>query len=202
MSIPTVSVIIPTIGRASLAKVLSTLVPQISEGDEIQVIGDGPQPEARKIVEAIASPLVKYDEIPQIFNYGNPQRNLGISRAIGQFLMFIDDDDDPYADGVTTVKRLTAQHPDRPHLFHIDYQTRVLPIPKDNRLYCGNVSGQCFIPPNVKGKLGKWSGKYEADLDFILGTLAFYDKKALVWHDEKICLVLPAGKAGIGRAIL
>lgn len=197
MSEPTVSVIIPAIGRPHMEKVLRTLVPQLSVGDEIQVIGDGPQPDSRKVVEAVASPFVKYDEQGPFWKYGNPQRNIAMERATGQFLWFIDDDDDPLADGVLTLKKLVAERPENPHLFHVSYRGIPMPLKNDNRLYCGNVTGQCFVPPNVKGRLGKWTDNYEGDFSFITETLGLYPAKALVWHKEIICSVVPAGKRAV-----
>lgn len=197
----TVSVIIPAIGRPTLEKILRTLIPQMSPGDEVLVYGDGPMPTSKKIVETIASPFVKYDELGPFWKWGNPQRNIGIQRATGQFLWFIDDDDDPLPNGILTIKALTAKAPDRPHLFHVLYRGIPMPNVKDSRLYCGNVTGQCFVPPNVKGRLGTWSDNYEGDFHFLCETLEIYPKqyKELVWHDQIICSVVPAGKRPIDR---
>lgn len=199
MSDITISVIIPAIGRPSLEKVLRTLVPQMVPGDEIQVIGDGPQPESKKVVDAVGSPMVKYDEQGPFFKYGNPQRNIGIGRATGKFLWFIDDDDSPMADGILTIKRLVAPQPSNPHLFHVLYRGIPMPLLHDKRLWCGNVTGQCFVAPNVPGRLGKWTDNYEGDFSFISETLNLYPGKLkdLVYHSEITCSVIPAGKRKI-----
>lgn len=196
---PTISVIIPTIGRPTLSKVFTTILPQLGFGDEVIVIGDGPTPAAREIVRKAACPIIKYLEHGPIWNYGNPQRNLGMERATRRFLMFIDDDDDPIPDGIATVRTLIARSPDRPHIFRISVPWGF--IPKTRKVSFANVSGQGFIPPNVKGRLGKWSGRYEGDYDFISGTVAFYGPDAVVWHEEVICHVVPAGRGKIGHDI-
>ena len=194
---PTISVITPTIGRPSLAKMLSIVVPQLVKGDEVLVVGDGPTPAARKIVESFKSSFIKYEEHGPIWNYGNPQRNLAMSKATGQFLMFVDDDD-PVPGNVGIVKKAVAAIPDRPHMFKISIPGRGL-FPNVRKVACGIVSGQGFVPPNIKRLLGKWSGRYVADFDFISSTAALYGEGAIIWHDDIICEVKPAGRGTIGK---
>jgi hypothetical protein len=50
-----------------------------------------------------------------------------------------------------------------------------------------------FITPNKPELLGKWSGKYAADYDFITSTLEKYPEGALMWRAE---LVVKQGCAG------
>jgi len=201
MNLPSVSVIIPAIGRPSLEKILKVLVPQLTPGDEIQVIGDGPMPTSKKISESMGSPLVKYDEQGPFWKWGNPQRNIGIDRAVGQYLWFIDDDDDPFPNSITLIKAIVAQKMGHMHLFHVSYSGAPLPKMTDSRIYCGNVTGQCFVTPNTKGRLGKWTDNYEGDLSFITETISLFPRKDkdLVWHNEIICSVFPAGKRKIDR---
>lgn len=84
---PSVCVITPTIGRDSLRVMLSGLLPQLAPGDEVLIIGDGPQPNAQKIVDEIKSPLIRYWDIPLIRNYGNPQRNIALREAKADYIM-------------------------------------------------------------------------------------------------------------------
>lgn len=182
----TVSVITPTIGRESLRTMLVALIPQLSEGDEALVVGDGPQPAARTIVESLACPLIKYWESEPLFNWGNPQRNQAVARAQGQRLIFIDDDDCPLPGGIAAVKAAGQEAPERPLMFRMDHGAQTLW--RSKTVVLANVSGQMFVPPNIKGRLGLWSTLYEADYDFILSTLALYPEGAasVVWRDEKI----------------
>jgi len=183
-----ISVITPSIGRPSLKSMLNRLKPQLEEGDEVFVIGDGPRPSDKATVEEIAHPAIRYSEIPLTRNYGNPQRNLAIEQAKGDYLFFVDDDDLPSPHALSVIRKAAKEVPGRPFMFkmmHCGWEIWKQPIVEQ-----GNISGQMFVPPNVKGKLGKWSGRYEADYDFVASTLALYPEKnsAVVWRNENICV--------------
>lgn len=182
---PTLTIITPTVGRPSLATMLIALAPQLEEGDECLVLGDGPQPTAEQIVAAVVSVSrapVQYIEHPLAQNWGNPQRNTAIHMAKGELLVFIDDDDCPLPDGLSTIKRVAAEHPKRPLMFSMLHQG--LRLPQTRTIVPGNISGQMFIAPNVPGRLGTWSDRYAADFDFIEGTMRHYAPEDLVWRDE------------------
>lgn len=186
-----ITVITPTIGRESLKTMLDSLLPQLEEGDEVIVIGDGPQPNAKRIVDTYASRKIVYLEHGPIRNYGNPQRNLAIKMAKGDYLLFIDDDDCPLKDSIKGVKSIAEANAGRPFMFRM-YHGPLL-IWTDNEIRGGNISGQMFIAPNKPELLGAWSGRYAADYDFITSTLAKYPPGALMWRPE---IVVVQGYAG------
>lgn len=163
---------------------LSALAPQLQSGDECLVLGDGPQPNAEKIVgsfSALGVP-VQYIEHALVQKWGNPQRNTAIDIAKGDLLVFIDDDDCPLPDGLSTIRQVGAAYPKRPLMFSMLHQGIRLPLTQS--VVAGNVSGQMFIAPNVPGRLGVWSDRYAADFDFIEGTLRHYAPEDLVWRSE------------------
>lgn len=165
------------------------------------VIGDGEQPKAREIVQEFASPLVKYWEIPLTRNFGNPQRNEAIKVAKGEYFCFVDDDDQVHANYASVIKGLAGRNPGRPLMVKMKAFCGVLwrkPTPS-----FGNMSGQMFIAPNVPDRIGKWSGKYEADFDFIWSTLNLYPERerAIVWGEEVIVSQGWAGPTGAGGIV-
>lgn len=196
---PSVSVITPAIGRESLGIMLRNLVPQLSAGDEALVIGDGPQPVSSRIASEQNSPYVRYWEHAPIFNYGNPQRNAAIADAKGDYLLFVDDDDDVLPEAILRLKQAAAMHPGRPLMFKMRHLNRLLWASASVGL--GNVSGQMFVTPNIKGRLGRWSGKYAADYDFITSTLAFYPggEQAIVWREEILVVQGYVGPRGFAK---
>jgi glycosyltransferase involved in cell wall biosynthesis len=195
------SIITPTIGRASLRTMLSGLLPQLESTDEVFVIGDGDQPKAREIVKELASPLIQYWEIPLIRNFGNPQRNEAIKVAKGDYLCFVDDDDRVHPNYASVIKDLAGKNPGRPLMVRMKAFCGILW--RDKNPSFGNMSGQMFVPPNVPDRLGKWSGKYEADFDFIWSTLNKYPdrERSIVWGEEVIVSQGWAGPTGAGGIV-
>lgn len=183
-----ISVITPSIGRSSLRSMLNRLKPQLQEGDEVFVIGDGPQPSDEVTVKEVDHPAIRYSHIPLTRNYGNPQRNLAITEAKGDYIFFVDDDDLPSPHALSVIRRVGAEFPGRPLMFKMMHQN--IELWKQPVVKVGQISGQMFVVPNMKERLGKWSGRYEADFDFITSTLALYPEKdtAVVWRHENICI--------------
>jgi glycosyltransferase involved in cell wall biosynthesis len=182
-----IGIITPTIGRQSLRTMLDRLLPQLDEQDRVMIVGDGPQPVAKAIVDSLSSSLIRYSEHGPILNYGNPQRNLAIAASGTDYVMFVDDDDLPTPAAIKAVKAAIAAHPGAPLMFRMQGPFDVLWRAK--RVEVCNVSGQMFVIPNEKERIGSWSGRYEADLDFIKSTVALYPGKerAVVWKDDIIC---------------
>lgn len=199
LQMPSISIITPTIGRDSLKVMLAGLLPQLSTGDEVLIIGDGPQPNSKKIVDEINSPFVTYWESPLIRNYGNPQRNEAISRAKGDYLMFVDDDDTVESNAIDVVKTAAKDFPNVPLMFKMLHDGYKILWDKPQVAY-GHVSGQMFVLPNVKGKIGTWSGKYGADFDFMMSTLALYTEgtAAVKFIEDIITIQGFAGPNGAG----
>lgn len=195
---PTLTVITPTIGRESLKAMLDSLLPQLTSDDEVLVIGDGPRPRAGEICASYGNPVIKYWEIPLIMNFGNPQRNEALKIAKCSHIHFLDDDDRSMPGAIEVIKNVAKEFPGRPLMFKMPYSDTV--IWRNPVVQVANVSGQMFVVPNDKGRLGKWSGKYGADYDFIASTCALYPdgEKAVVWREEVVVKQGLAGKRGAG----
>jgi len=179
------SIVTPVIRAGTLRRMLSQLAPQLTPRDEVLIVGDGPQPECRKVVESFGLDNLRYwDMIPAPRNWGNPQRNEAIGKARGTHLVFIDDDDQVDPKGLETIRSAVSLAPGHPHMFRMLYQGR--PIWSSPDVLCGNVSGQMFVPPNVSGRLGTWNRDYAADFNFIRTTLMLYPEGygAVVWREE------------------
>jgi hypothetical protein len=96
---PTISVVLPTLGRSTLTAVLDYLMPQLGSGDEIIVVVDGPSAAAQMLYRN----GVRYVHTPERVGAG-VARDLGIKQALGDYLWFVDDDDCPAATALTTIK--------------------------------------------------------------------------------------------------
>lgn len=191
---PAVTVITPTIGRASLAEMLRRLVPQLGLGDEVIVIGDGPQPKARTIVDGFPDANIRYAELGPFWRYGTPQRDMGIRLGTrNNYLAFVDDDDAPLPGYMEALRRGIREADGRPLVYRIEHSERILW--RDRRVRAGNISGQMFVVQNVPGKVGRWGDRYAGDFDFVQSTLALQKdgEASVLWREE---VILRAGIAG------
>ncbi len=169
---PTLSVIVPTCGRESLARLLDDLIPDLGEHDEVIVVGDGPQPTAQALVAAVTDPRVWYTEGPATGCYGNAQRQYGMTPAHGSHLCFVDDDDHVLTGGLRILRRLAARHPLTVILSRM-IDKRGLLLWMNEEVKQGNVSSQMILVPNVPAALGTWGARYEGDYDFLASTVAY-----------------------------
>lgn len=188
------SVMIPTIGRECLSKLLAELVPQLCLDDEVLVVGDGPQPRAAEIIKGIDARVIYHEHGPD-HAWGHPQRNWAMRRSRGTHLMWFDDDDALLPEALRTVRSAIASTPHLPLMFRMRHIGGVIWWKRE--VCDGNVSTQMFVAPNVPSRLGRWGHRYQGDLDFITSTLQLYPSGAssLVWREEVIAVHGIDGKA-------
>jgi glycosyltransferase involved in cell wall biosynthesis len=187
------SIIIPTQGRPELyATLLSIFRAGCSKDDEVIVVGDGEQLEARRIVECFRDRLnLSYRETDPTRSLGGPQRMLGISVAKGTHLLFIDDDD-VYTEGALEfVRKIVSWNPGKISVFKMKAMAKRLPydvIWREPRVYVGNIGTPMFCVPNVKDRLGSWGPFRMGDFAFIKSTLEKYPNgdDCLLWVDRVI----------------
>lgn len=110
MGSPTVSVVIPTYNRAGLIgrAILSALV-QLMAGDEIIVVDDGSKDRTPAIVAAFG-PQVRY--VPVLNGGAGRARNIGIDRARGDLVAFLDSDDEWFAGKLAMQRALMSAQSD------------------------------------------------------------------------------------------
>ncbi len=113
MSTPLVSVIIPTFGRPeTLVRSIRSVLAQTYESIEILVVDDNnPGTQERKLTEAVMQQFQSFDRIKYLQHEknrnGSAARNTGFRASEGQFVMFLDDDDEFMPEKVThQLKRL------------------------------------------------------------------------------------------------
>lgn len=188
-----ISVIIPTCGRPTLYATLhSVWMNGIQSTDEVLVIGDGLQPEGRKISELFVDRLpVKYEETSPSGCVGAEQRNHGMEIATGSHLMFMDDDD-VFTNGAISKGRNAAYYnPDRPVIFRMKSLAKRHPFDtlwNGQILNHGNVSTQMFLLPNKKDLLGRWPSQAGSDYAFMRHTVDKYPNqdRDIVWVNDVI----------------
>lgn len=182
---PTISFIVPTIGRDSLLTLMQQILPQLWEGDEILVVGDGPQPLARAMVEGL-SPFITYLEHGPSRCFGHAQRNFAMLVASGTHLMFLDDDDGLLPGALTAVREVVARAFEKIVLFRTRHRGDHLWVDKAVRHM--NVTTQMYVIPNIPERYGTWGDRYEGDFDFLVSAVAAHPEKegGIVWREEVI----------------
>lgn len=184
---PTLSIIIPTCGRATLRRTLARL-DGLAPGDEVLVCADGPQPAAEQMVAELA-PHVRYLQCPRTGDIGATPRNTGIAEARGDYLLFVDDDDWYLPGALATVRRGCAEQPGSAFLYRMyqPYQ-RGLILWTTRTLRLGNIGTPMFVCPRVPGRVAAWNSRWGHDLDFVVDTLRLLDRP-VVWRPEIIACV-------------
>lgn len=165
-----ISVIIPTLGRASILGVIKNLLKQLGADDEVLIVADGDQAklkvESRLRSWLAGDPrlcLVEYHDAGSAV--GNAQRTFGQGIAKGDWIWFVDDDDAPAADALEKIRN-AVRRAARPTIFRIDYPGG--PIWRLPELKVGNVSSQSLVVPNDPA-IPRFpaTDKYTADFDWI-----------------------------------
>jgi spore maturation protein CgeB len=193
---PRFSVIVPTTGRATLVRALQSVADQLEPGDEVIVVGGD---------DAGAEAAIRFGFtfIPcgPGGNFGCTERTMGIARATGTHLVFLDDDDAFLPGAFAKMREACAAHPGRPVMFRmIAPGGRVLWHEPVVRL--GNHGTPQFVTPNDRARLGQWGTRYEGDFDFCVSTLAHYPEGALVWDSTVVYTCRPQIAAVGGRVLL
>jgi glycosyltransferase involved in cell wall biosynthesis len=178
----TLSVIVPTLGRATLETALSSIRDQgFIDGDEVLVVGDGPQPAAVALVENLGRPF-RYLEHGPCHDYGDSQRNFAMPQATGDYLVFVDDDNTMLPNAFLAIRQMAKKFPKRPLIFRVRF-TDGRPAPSGPKLILGDYDTACGVFPRDPARLAHWKGMYGGDYEFAKDTLALYPngEAAAVW---------------------
>lgn len=153
-----ISYIIPTIRRDTLKRTLDSI--QKREGDEVIVVEDW----------------------PPTGMWGNPQRNLGMSKATGDYLAFIDDDDYYVPEHRELQEQTIRENPNKPILFQMQYPNGDV-LWKEKKVIPGNIATGMILVPNFPERLYHWKdGRNMAD--FIFVDHWGWSKEEIVWVEK------------------
>lgn len=167
---PTFTVVVPTVGRGTLAAALASVAGQLRAGDEIIAICN------------------------QDLDVGTKARNNAIARAQGTHLIFLDDDDEYLPGALDHFRAFAAANPGRIGIFRERLADGTL-IWRTPDFRFGNVGSMLFVVPNIPEKLGVWD-QYEgewapSDWVFISSTAERMGEPIFV--DQVVALQRPGG---------
>lgn len=192
---PTLSIIVPTLGRPSLAQTLESILPQLTAKDEVIVVADPAGSHLRahatcdQILDQCLWSCLKCESDGT--GIGTAQRTLGMRLALNSHLAFIDDDD-TYTDGALQLFRWAAC--DKPVIFRMRHPQLGLLWEVPHVTY-GNVGTPMFLVPNDPDRLGEWRAHTDdghgADFTFITGCVEKMGKP--VWCPEVVADIHQVG---------
>lgn len=111
---PLISVVIPAYNYAkTLRRAAESVLVQMDEGTELTIIDDGSTDETPQVVAELAESYPNRFRAIRQTNAGSAAvRNRGIEQARGQYLIFLDADDEMCPDALSLLRRHLAAHPD------------------------------------------------------------------------------------------
>jgi hypothetical protein len=204
METPLLTVIVPTVGRPSLARTVRSLLRQ---GEwlpwEAILVGDthaGTWAEQLPLARALAAQhpeRLRYVEHDGgLHAWGHPQRNFGATVARGRWLSWLGDDDVYLPGAFETLGRVLRRQEDDPRvlLFRWIAPWKQVLWAEAGRLQQDYVDAEMIVCPNVPERLGVWNpARYQGDFDFIKETSDHWNgPERVLWQPEVIAQAQPS----------
>ena len=173
---PSISFVIATIGRASIAKTLDSI--ECWDGDEIVVVGgqiDVPGHLDRK--------PIRYLPHPPGNDWGHSERNYAAAFLGGHYVAHIDDDDVYLPGHRQLMADAIEQAPNRPSIFRMQYPNGTV-LWSGYKLELGNVGTPMTLWPNEPHNFGTWGSFHGGDFHFVQTCL--WPADAYNWRPDII----------------
>lgn len=188
---PTISLMIPTVSRPTLVRCLQSVrVQRFLPGDEVILMGDGPNDVAKELFAQFRLPgYYRQATDRPTGDWGHTPRNVMMPHATGTHIMALDDDDELTAGALWAVREALFRDPTRPHLFKMNTADNG-DVWKSREVKVANVGTPMFVIPTA-GPRSAYLSYYGGDHAFIRDTLSAYPAGSLVWDETVICRVRP-----------
>jgi hypothetical protein len=193
---PELTVIIPTQGRATLARALASIADASQPHDvEVIVCADthgGLLAPVAPTAGAYGAVYLEHDAGHH--GYGHPQLAYAYPWASGAWVAVLGDDDEFVPGALATICAIVEDAERIPHVFRITMEPSVtrpigspMTIWREPAIACGNVSGQSIVVPNDPPMLAAYPPHSTGDHEFIRDTVANYGGR-VAWRPELIAL--------------
>jgi len=192
---PWLSVVIPTIGRASLEDTLTSLrIQPESDGIEVLVVADTHGPVnaqlnySHKRVEDLGFDWLELDA--GLNCVGQPQRTFGAKVASAPWVWFTQDDNIAAENSLLAIQSAIEAQPRRRPLFFqmlTYWGARIWQTPV---LAQGNIDADCLVFPREVAKQVEWGLRYEGDLDAAVRAFNLTGGD-VAWIDELVSIGRP-----------
>lgn len=196
---PALSVVIPTIGRSTLSRLLDSLDAQPqAELLEVVVVADthgGVTPDLEQarlhvLEERDARRYVWREYDAGMHCWGHPQRMLGGRCARAPWVWYSQDDNIAAQGALEDIFRAIArQRFVRPLFFRWLSGWREV-IWRDHHLILGNIDADCLVLPRRIAERVQWGLRYEGDFDAAIDVMRLADE-VVEWQDHVISISNP-----------
>lgn len=191
------SLLVPTLGRPSLARALNSVKDQLASGDEVIVVGDthdGELPEVEALVRDYGKQFRYLAHDAGHHCWGHCTLMYGINRANGDYIHCSDDDDCWSPDALDAMRGAIAEL-NEPHPLLFRFRSWYGPVFWSQRglIAEGQIGGHCLVTPNIPDRIGVFGCRYEGDYDYILSTLQKWPRGILdaQWVDRIVAIARP-----------
>ncbi len=208
LSHPRLSLVVPTKEPARwprFAKLSMVAAAQMQRGDEYIVVyddlgGEDRYFELRIQLEPVREFLAQREARFRILRGGQPvpswghrELNYGLAVARGDWLLANDDDDCWTGTALHDLRDVIARL-DQPRPLLCRFESHFGPVYWSTRgmVAENHIGGHCLVQPNVPGKVGKASDRYQGDFDWIADTLAKWAPDEPAWVDLVIAVARPS----------
>ena len=197
---PWLSIVIPTLGRPSLAQTLDAIDAQpdtFLDGVEVLVVADSLGGRSAQLEEvrdhlACERPLGRYRYLEHdggVHCYGQPQRSYGARQARGKWVWFGQDDNCASSEALLGIRHATLKFSTAGVLV---FRVRTYwgdTVWREPTLRMSNVDADCLVMRREIAASVTWGLRYEGDYDAAVEAAALSERVEFV--DEIIALARP-----------
>lgn len=181
------SIVIPTLGRATLEATLVSIADQLADDDEVLIAADplGDVHLAGRLAREILG--LRAALVGPGGDWGHTQRNWGIDHATGDYIWCLADDDVAAPDALAYLRAAAGGGW---HIFRVESVGELgsWVIPGDHVIRKHNVDAECILAP--RSARSRWGNNYYGDLDY---AVALRDELGEpVWHEQIVAYLRPA----------
>jgi hypothetical protein len=173
------TIITPTYKRPySLKRCIDSVINQTYENFEMLICSDGHDVSVKNTIETYNDDRLKYSYVEQINDTGTTQRNLSIRNAVGDYIMYIDDDNIIYENCLDTIKN-NIRHDTGMIIFKTFNCLVNGIIPNNKEIRHGNIDSLSVAIKRKIASENKWKNIYEHDYLFIKDCEKIINEKEL-----------------------
>jgi hypothetical protein len=164
---PTFNILIATIGKPQLQRMLDSLSPQLEESDCLTIVYDGHSIEPEFNLKNFKCKVITHCEPTALGYWGHGIRNKYAPLLEHRDFIMHADDDDKYYDHVFSKLRLLCLDKSMLYIGLMNFYGKAMPITKTIKE--NEIGTPCGIIPYTLNTKGYWKERYGGDGQFYLG---------------------------------